>query len=236
MERKGKLYMIPIPISEGALDTVLPTTISLIHSLRFFVAENARTARRFISSTSPPFALQEVSLMQLDKHHPVKPGDLLFPLLEGKDIGVMSEAGCPGVADPGTQLVAWAHNNSVKVVPLIGPSSILLALMASGLNGQCFTFHGYLSPKRDLLKQDLKRLEAESQKNHCTQIFIEAPYRNGQVLETVMATLRDKTLFSIASNLTANDEYIRTNSIEQWRKDGAPDMHRKASIFLLYAR
>lgn len=228
--------MIPIPISEGNLDTVLPSTIELIHNLRFFVGENARTTRRFISSTKPPYALQDVSVLELDKHNPVNPEDLLFPLLEGKDIGVMSEAGCPGIADPGSNLASWAHKNGVKVVPLVGPSSILLALMASGLNGQSFTFHGYLSPKRDGLKQDLKRLEADSRKNHGTQIFIEAPYRNRQVLEIALSTLNDSTNFSIASDLTAINEYVMTNSVGHWRKAEMPDLHKKASIFLLCAR
>ena len=228
--------MIPISISEGNLDTLLPSTIQLIHKLRFFVAENARTARRFISSTNPPYALKDISVLQLDKHNPVKPEELLFPLMEGHDIGVMSEAGCPGIADPGSTLALWAHKNGKKVVPLVGPSSIVLALMASGLNGQRFTFQGYLSPKRDGLKQDLRRLEAESRKNHCTQIFIEAPYRNRQVLEVALPALQSSTLFSIASNLTASDEYVRTETIEQWRKAELPDLHKKASIFLLHAR
>ena len=174
--------------------------------------------------------------MQLDKHNPVKPEDLLLALLEGNDVGVMSEAGCPGIADPGTQLVAWAHNNGVKVVPHVGPSSITLALMASGLNGQCFTFHGYLSPKRDELKQDLRRLEADSRKNKCTQLFIEAPYRNRQILEVALSTLHQSTLFSIAANLTADDEYVMTDRIEQWRARDLPDIHKKASIFLMHTR
>ena len=236
MKDTGILYMIPIPISDGNLGTVLPATVELIHTLRYFVTENARTARRFISSTKPPYALQEISVLELDKHNPVQPEELLFPLLEGNDIGVMSEAGCPGIADPGTHLVSWAHENAVKVVPLVGPSSIVLALMASGLNGQSFTFHGYLSPKRDGLKQDLRRLEAESRKGHGTQIFIEAPYRNRQVIEVALSTLNNSTLFSIAAELTARDEYVMTDSIERWRNSPIPDLHKKASIFLLLAR
>jgi 16S rRNA (cytidine1402-2'-O)-methyltransferase len=236
MKGKGILYMIPIPISEGSLETVLPSTVELIHNLRYFVAENARTARRFISSTRPPYALQDVSVLELDKHNPGNPEDLLFHLLEGKDIGVMSEAGCPGIADPGTELVYWAHKNGIRVVPLVGPSSIVLALMASGMNGQSFTFHGYLSPKREGLKQDLRRLEADSRKSHGTQIFIEAPYRNRQVIETALTALNSSTLFSVASNLTASDEYVMTDSIQQWRKADIPDLHKKASIFLLLAR
>jgi 16S rRNA (cytidine1402-2'-O)-methyltransferase len=236
MEGKGTLYMIPIPIAEGKLDTILPATVHLIHNLQYFVAENARTARRFISSTKPPYALQDVNVMELDKHNPTIPDDLLTPLMSGNDVGVMSEAGCPGIADPGSGLVLWAHNHGVKVVPLVGPSSIVLALMASGLNGQSFQFHGYLSPKRDGLKQDLRRLEADSRKLHCTQVFIEAPYRNRQIVETAFATLQQGTLFSIASNLTASDEYVRTMRIEQWKKTDIPDLHKKASIFLLQAR
>ncbi len=228
--------MIPIPISEGNLETILPATVRLIHQLQFFVAENARTARRFISSTNPPYALQDVQVLELDKHNPVNPETLLLPLLEGKDIGVMSEAGCPGIADPGTELALWAHNNGIGVIPHVGPSSIILALMSSGLNGQCFTFHGYLSSKRDKLKQDLKRIEAESRKHQCTQIFIEAPYRNRQVLEIALETLQRSTLFSIASNLTSEDEYVQTASIEQWRKVVLPELHKKATIFLLHGR
>ncbi len=228
--------MIPIPIADGNLDTILPSTIRVIHSLRFFVAENARTARRFISSTKPPYALPEVSVLELDKHNPSDPADLLMPLLSGNDIGVMSEAGCPGIADPGSRLALWAHRNDIDVVPLTGPSSIVLALMASGLNGQLFQFHGYLSPKRDGLKQDLRRLEIDSRKNNCTQIFIEAPYRNRLILEVAFEALQGTTLFCVASNLTASDEYVRTKRIEQWKKADAPDLHKKASIFLLHAR
>lgn len=228
--------MIPIPIAEGRLDTVLPSTIAQIHKLEFFVTENARTARRFISSTKPPYAIQDISVLELDKHKPSALEELLNPVLEGKDIGVMSEAGSPGIADPGAELASWAHHRGIKVVPLIGASSITLALMASGMNGQRFTFHGYLSPKREGLKQDLKRIESESRRNRCTQIFIEAPYRNNQVVETALVTLSKDTIFSIASNLTSSDEFVRSTSIKQWRSVDLPDFHKKPSIFLLYAR
>jgi 16S rRNA (cytidine1402-2'-O)-methyltransferase len=236
MKGNGKLYMIPIPIADDKLNTILPSTLDVIHSLHHFVTENARTARRFISSTKPPYALQEVSVLELDKHNPIPPEELLAPLLLGNNIGVMSEAGCPGIADPGSKLASWAHSNDIKVVPLVGPSSIFLALMASGLNGQTFKFHGYLAPKKDLLKQELKRLEADSRKSNCTQIFIEAPYRNRQVVEAALDVLHKNTHFSIASNLTADDEYVLTMRIAKWKNADIPDLHKKASIFLLHAR
>src|SRR5690606_32711117 len=146
------------------------------------------------------------------------PADLLSPLLEGFDVGIMTEAGCPGVADPGSDLVRFAHEHAVRVVPVAGPSSIIMALMASGLGGQKFTFHGYLAPKRDILARDLRKLEQQSWKDGATQVFIETPYRNMQVMEAAMTVLNEMTTFCIAADLTAETEWIRTMTIAGWKK------------------
>ena len=232
MKETGVLYLMPVPLATEGLDALSPRVITVIHQTRHFIVENARTARRFIKSTTPPYRIEELEVVELDKHARDLPMDLLDPLLQGKPVGVMSEAGCPGIADPGSLIVRAAHAQGIRVVPLVGPSSILLALMASGLDGQKFQFHGYLSPKKEQLLADLRRLE-ESAAKQGTQIFIETPYRNQQVFQAALQVLHPKTMLCVAIDLTAPNEWIRTHSISEWQKISAPDFHKRPAVFCI---
>ncbi|MEO1515945.1 MAG: SAM-dependent methyltransferase [Bacteroidota bacterium] len=230
----GKLYLIPTPLGENALHTLAPYAIEQMHQLRYFIAERARTARRFLKTTQPPCSISEMTFFELDKHQ--EEASLvayLDPLLQGQDMGLLSEAGCPGVADPGAQMVRLAHARSIEVVPLVGPSSLLLALMASGMNGQSFAFHGYLSSKKPELAKDLKRLEQLARKHKQTQLFIEAPYRNRQVVEQALQQLQADTHFGIAADLSLPGQYIASKRISQWRKSKLPDLHKRPAVFLI---
>ena len=231
---KGKLYLIPTPLGEDGLHTIPPYVVEIIHSLDTFIAERAKTARHFIKATQPPYPLSHITVFEIDNNTQSIDFQEVKPLLEaGKNVGLMSEAGCPGVADPGANIVAWAHQEGIAVVPLVGPSSILLALMASGMNGQSFTFHGYLSAKREELTKDLKRLEELARKNRQTQIFIETPYRNKQMIETALAVLSATTKFCIAADISLPPQYILTKTIADWKKTAIPDLHKRATIFLI---
>ncbi|MEM1320190.1 MAG: SAM-dependent methyltransferase [Bacteroidota bacterium] len=234
MKPKGKLYLIPVPLGEGALATIPSYVIERLHQLRYLVAERAKSARHFIKSTHPKLALQELNISELNKRtRPEEVQQLLAPALAGEDMGLLSEAGCPAVADPGAQLVALAHRKGIQVVPLVGPSSILLALMASGMNGQQFCFHGYLPPKRPELASALKRLEQAALRHQQTQLFIETPYRNKGLIEQALQVLSPKTRFCIAADLTLPTEYVQTLRISEWRKAKLPDLHKRPAIFLI---
>jgi 16S rRNA (cytidine1402-2'-O)-methyltransferase len=234
MTSKGKLYLIPSPLGENALDAIPAGAIAILYSLDFLVVENAKTARRFIKKTNPPKPLDTYHISELNEHTPPAGiPDLLSPVLQGKDLGLLSEAGCPGVADPGAALVALAHEKGIEVVPCVGPSSILLALMASGMNGQQFCFHGYLSSKPGELAKGLKRLEQLSDKQQQTQIFIETPYRNRQLIAQAFQTLSPETLFCIAADLTLPTQFIATKKIATWNKSTLPDLHKRPAVFLI---
>ena len=230
---KGILYLIPTPISSDGISSLSVESIEVIHALRHFIVENARTARRFIKTTSPPYAIAELQIAELDKHSESDARQMLSPALEGLSVGLMSEAGCPAVGDPGSEIVRLAHTLNISVRPLAGPSSILLALMASGMNGQKFTFHGYLSAKRNQLLQDLRQLEVLARKQGATQIFIEAPYRNRQVMESCLEVLHDQTELCVACDLSSKDEYVRTLSISKWQNTRWPELHKRPTIFLI---
>lgn len=234
MSDKGTLYLIPVPISDGHLETITSHVVEHIHRLRFFAAENARTARRFISSTKPPYALQDIEVISFGKHDDISPAEVLKPLGKGHDMGFMSESGCPGIADPGAVLVQWAHEHGFRVKPLTGPSSIILSLMASGMNGQTFSFHGYLPRHKGDLAKKLKDLEGQSRRSGSAQIFIEAPHRNMQVIEIMLQSLNPATRVSIASDITGDDEYIKTYQIRDWKSQKA-DLHKKPTVFILQA-
>ena len=193
--------------------------------LDFFIAEKAKTARHFIKDTQPKKPFDQLTFYELNKRteeHEWR--SFLNDAENGKDIGLLSEAGCPGVADPGAQIVGLAHQKSIEVVPLVGPSSILLALMASGMNGQSFSFHGYLSPKKPDLGRDLKRLENLSSKFRQAQIFIETPYRNQSLIEETLKVLNPNTRFCIAVDITLASQFIKTLKIKDWRKFKMPDI------------
>ena len=235
MHPKGKLYLLPTPLGEGGL-AVLPTyLIDRIHSLSVFITEKAKTGRHFIKAIAHPTPIQELEFFELNKRtDPSEWGQYLKSAEAGKDIGLMSEAGCPGVADPGAEIVRLAHQAGIEVVPLVGPSSILLALMGSGMSGQSFAFHGYLSPKKELLPKDLKRLEGNARKFKQTQIFIETPYRNKQILAQALQHLSAKTQFCIAMDLTLPDQYIVTKTIAEWKKTKLPETHKRPVVFLIF--
>ncbi len=232
--RLGKLYLIPTTLHEAAVHTIPPYVVEVLHRLDYFIAERAKTARHFIKATKPARPLQVLTVYELGKHTPVEEWQSYLDVaLQGHDIGLLSEAGCPGVADPGAEIVRIAYRRGITVVPMVGPSSILLALMASGMNGQQFCFQGYLSPKKPQLQNDLKRLEQLAKRHQQTQIFIETPYRNKALVETALKTLSPKTQFCIACDLTSEQEYVQTKSIAAWRNTKLPDLHKRPAIFLL---
>jgi 16S rRNA (cytidine1402-2'-O)-methyltransferase len=231
---KGKLYLIPTPLGEGVLDTIPPYVVDIIHALDTFIVERAKTARHFIKATNPPYPLSNLTVFEIDNaSQSLDYQELILVFNNGKNVGLMSEAGCPGVADPGAKVVEWAYKQGIEVVPLVGPSSILLALMASGMNGQSFAFQGYLSPKRADLSKDLKRLEETVRRSRQTQIFIETPYRNKQIIEVALEALAPQTKFCIAADLTLPAQYIRTITIAEWRKTTLPELHKHTAIFLI---
>lgn len=234
MHKKGKLYLIPTPLGEGG-DHVLPQYVKdIIHQLDLFIVEKAKTARRYIKTTKHPKAISELTFSELNKRIDYNEWSLYLKAAEaGNDIGLLSEAGCPGVADPGAEIVKLAHEKGIEVIPLVGPSSLLLALMASGMNGQSFAFHGYLSPKKEIVSKDLKKLEQAAQKGKQTQLFIETPYRNKQLVEQAFRVLSPKTRFCIAMDLTLPNEYVVTKTILAWRKSKLPELHKRPAVFLL---
>ncbi len=230
----GKLYLIPVPLVEGLVVSLPAYWQPLVHQLDYFVVERAKTARHFLRGIDYPGPLQEVQMAELNEHS--KASDipsLLQPLLEGRSAGLLSEAGCPGVADPGAQLVAAAHQHGVEVIPLVGPSSLLLALMASGMNGQRFAFQGYLPARKPELMQTLRRLEQQVVKHNETQLFIETPYRNMPTLETLFQSLSPDVKLCIAVDLTAPTQWIATKRIAEWRREKLPDLHKRPAVFVL---
>ena len=229
------LYLLPVTLGDTPLDKVLPAhNIEIISGLRHFIVENVRTARRFLRQADPKFDIDGSQFYELNKH--TAPEDIagyLQPLYDGHSVGVISEAGCPAVADPGADVVAIAQRKGLKVVPLVGPSSIILSVMASGFNGQSFAFHGYLPIKPDERARRLKQLEQRIYNEQQTQLFIETPYRNGNILEDIIKNCRPQTKLCIAANLTCADEYVRTRTLKEWR-GSVPDLSKIPCIFLLY--
>ena len=204
--------------------------------LRHFVAENAKSARAFLKSLPCKSPLQEIAITELNEHTPPSAiPALLEPLLAGHDVGLVSEAGCPAVADPGALLVAQAHDRGIRVAPLIGPSSILLALMGSGLSGQNFAFHGYLPAKEDQRHKSIVALEKDSRAEKRTQIFIETPYRNLKLFQALLAGCSPRTRICVASDLTLESQLIVTRTVVEWKKIGQPEIDRRPTVFLLQA-
>lgn len=230
----GKLFLIPAPLGDVELAEIIPVNVQLrIASLKHFIVEHPKTARQFLKRIGCARPLQEIEMQVLNEHTPFNQIDrLLAPLFVGEDMGLLSEAGCPTIADPGANLVRAAHQKRIAIIPLVGPSSILLALMASGLNGQNFRFHGYLPVKDELRIKEISQLEEESARTHQTQIFIEAPYRNQKLLEILAQNCRDKTNLCIACELTLTSEYIVTKTIKEWRGH-LPDINKRPTVFLL---
>lgn len=233
----GTLYLIPVPLGPTAPQESLPANVlATVRPLTYFVVEQAKTARAFLKAAGTDTPLQELQLEELNEHTKANALDrLLTPLRAGHDVGLLSEAGCPAVADPGANLVALAQKENIRVVPLIGPSSLLLALMASGLNGQRFAFQGYLPAKEAERAKTLRDLESESRKRKQTQLFIETPYRNQAMFESILQTCLPTTQLTVATDLTLNSESVLTRTIVQWKKQTPPEIERRPTVFLLLA-
>ena len=233
----GTLYLIPVPLGPTAPEQSLPANVlATIRPLEHFVVEQAKTARAFLKAAGTEKPLQELQLEELNEHTKNEALDrLLAPLRLGHDIGLLSEAGCPAVADPGANLVALAQKEGIRVVPLIGPSSLLLALMASGLNGQRFAFQGYLPAKDIERNKALRDLEAESRKRQQTQLFIETPYRNRAMFDAILQACQPGTRLTVATDLTLPGESVLTRTIAQWKKQTPPEIERRPTVFLLLA-
>ena len=229
------LYLFPVTLGDTPLDTVLPArNMALIRHIRHFIVEDVRTARRFLKKADREIDIDSLTFYPLNKHtSPEAISDYLKPLEQGMSMGVMSEAGCPAVADPGADVVAIAQRKGLKVVPLVGPSSIILSVMGSGFNGQSFAFHGYLPIEADARTKALKQLEQRVYAESQTQLFIETPYRNHKMLEDILRVCRPQTKLCIAANLTCEGEFIRTRSVKDW-KGRLPDLSKIPCIFLLY--
>ena len=230
----GTLFLIPVPLAEdAAAKTFTPYLVDTINHIKEYIVENEKTARRFLKEAGLKTPQSELTIHDYGKHsrnNSLKP--FFTGLQAGNDVGLMSEAGCPGIADPGADIVAEAHRRGIKVVPLVGPSSILLALMASGFNGQGFAFQGYLPIDKVDRSRKIKELENLSDKLNQTQIFIETPFRNNPLLEEILKTGNPKTKLCIACNLTAADELVQTKTIAEWQTQ-VPDLHKKPTIFLI---
>jgi 16S rRNA (cytidine1402-2'-O)-methyltransferase len=230
----GTLYLIPVALGDTAWPRFLPQeTRDTVCRLQHFVVENPKSARAELKRIEHPATLRDISIEQMpQKSDQVQIEKLLAPLQAGHDLGLMSDAGCPGVADPGALLVRVAHDSGIRVVPLIGPSSLLLALMASGLNGQQFAFHGYLPAREPERSAKIGELEKESRRLGQTQMFIETPYRNDALLDTLLKNCAEATLLCIASDLTLGNEQVLTRRIAVWR-DARPVLHHRPTVFLL---
>jgi 16S rRNA (cytidine1402-2'-O)-methyltransferase len=231
----ANLYLIPTTLGDQKVQSVIPNANSLIvKNIRYFIVENIRTARRYIKKTDPNINIEELNFNELNEHtHKQGLEELLTPLFNGFDVGIISEAGCPGIADPGADLVRLAHEKNIRVIPLVGPSSVLLSLMASGMNGQNFAFIGYLPVKRQERIKVIHEIEKKSVMEKQTQIFIEAPYRNSQLVNDLLNTLSDNTRLCIAADLTLENEFIQTKTTSSWKK-GIPDINKRPTIFLIY--
>ena len=229
------LYLIPVTLGDSPIDQVLPTyNTEIISNLSYFIVENVRTARRFLKKCNPEIDINLLTFYELNKHTPKEEvSTYLVPLKSGNSIGVISEAGCPAIADPGADVVAIAQQNGYKVVPLVGPSSILMSLMASGFNGQSFAFHGYLPIDGADRVKTLKHLETRAYNEDQTQIFIETPYRNDKLAEDILQHCKPQTKLCIAMNISFENEYIVTKKVGAW-KNSLPKMHKQPCVFLIY--
>lgn len=229
------LYLIPVSLGDTPIDQVIPSyNKSIVSELKFFIVENIRTSRRFLKKCNPDIDIDSLTFYELNKHTEQKYiAEYLNPMKSGESVGVMSEAGCPGVADPGADVVALAQQRNYKVIPLVGPSSILMAIMASGFNGQSFAFEGYLPIDSNERIRKLKQLEARSYKENQTQIFIETPYRNLKLAEDILQHCKPQTQLCIATNISCEDELITTKSVKAWRNK-LPDLNKKPTVFLIY--
>lgn len=232
---KGKLYLIPTTLGENPPLEVLPISVKkVIENTNTFIVENEKTARRFIKKVHPKKSQPRLELFLLNKFtQPIELPEFLEPCTKGNDVGLLSEAGCPGVADPGADVVKLAHERDIRVIPLVGPSSIIMAIMSSGLNGQNFAFNGYLPIDKNERKKQLKQLERLSFEKNQSQIFIETPYRNNKLLEDICATVSADTHICVACDITLPTEFIKTLPSKAWAKKNV-DLHKRPTIFIIH--
>ena len=233
MEEKAAVFLIPSPLTEDTTDAIHPYCLPVIQQCQVFFVENERTTRRFFKQVWKEMVIDNYEWFAIHKAEEEVLSVFRQKIKEGKKIGIVSEAGCPAIADPGQLLVAAAQEMNVPVKPLVGPSSILLALMASGMNGQQFQFHGYLPIHEEERTKKLRELEAESIKKKSTQLFIETPYRNNQLIDTMLKTCNPGTRLCIAVDISGKTEWIRTKTVAEWKMD-RPDIHKRPAIFCLY--
>lgn len=235
MSHSGKLYLLPVPIIEENGHRFIPQyNADIIKTLKKFIVEDAKTARRFLKGFGYP-VIQEAEILLLNEH--TKTGELsglLSPLLQGQDMGLMSDAGCPGIADPGAEVVKLAHQKGIEVIPLVGPSSIVLSIMASGFNGQNFAFVGYLPIDKAQKIKRLRELEQLAQKQHQAQFFIETPYRNEQMLETILESLAPQTLLFIGRDITSPKQFLVSKTVAEWKKGPKLNMHKVPVVYGVY--
>lgn len=217
MNKNAVIYLVPVPIDDHGAGTIPEDTLKSLHKVKYFIAERGKTARKFIKMLNHPSPQNELTVIEIPKHGKIDYNELMQILSEGYDLGIMSESGCPGIADPGSEIVAWAHEKDYKVIPLVGPSSLLLALMASGFSGQSFVFHGYLPADKDELPKRLRTLESNASKLSQSQIFIETPYRNKKMFDAALNVLQPNTKLSIHMGLTGPDAFSKTLTIKQWK-------------------
>lgn len=237
MEIEKALYLIPVTLGETEINQVLPSyNHDVIVNIKHFIVENIRSARRFLKKVEKSIDIDELTFYELNRHTDRKIiGEYLEPLLkQGCPIGIISEAGCPAIADPGADVVAIAQTKKLRVIPLVGPSSIIMSVMASGFNGQSFAFNGYLPVEVPQRIKALKKLENKIYNEDQTQLFIETPYRNAKMIETILSALRPQTKLCIAAGITCAEEYIKTRTVEQWKKEKIPEIGKIPCIFLLY--
>jgi 16S rRNA (cytidine1402-2'-O)-methyltransferase len=229
------LYLIPTSLGETRLENILPQyNFQIIAELRFFVVENVRTARRFLKEVNRDINIDELTFFTLNEHTAEsEKAAMLKPLLDGNDMGIISEAGCPAIADPGAEIVALAQKANIKIVPLVGPSSIFLALMASGFNGQNFAFSGYLPIDAKERTKKLKTLENRAYNENQSQIFIETPYRNNKMLSDIVTSCNSETKLCIAADITLETEFIKTKKVAEWKR-ALPDLNKRPCIFIIY--
>lgn len=230
------LYLIPVTLGDTPLEKVIPEyNKEIVLNLEYFIVENIRSAKRFLSQIKSDIMTDDFVFYELNEHTDLKTiSHYLDPLKKGNAMGVISEAGCPAVADPGAAVVEIAQKENLKVIPLVGPSSMIMAVMASGFNGQSFAFNGYLPVKPAERASKLKQLESRAQKENQTQLFIEAPYRNIQMFQTILSSCRPDTLLCIAAGITTKEEFIHTHSVADWKKLPVPEINKIPAIFLLY--
>lgn len=233
--QKGKLYLLPTPLSEIDISYVLPAyNIELVRSIKHFIGEDAKTARRFLKLCNYP-VISNAEIVLLNEHtQGVSFTDFLKPILAGHDIGLMSDAGCPGIADPGAEVVKAAHKIGVEVIPLVGPSSIVLSIMASGFNGQNFAFNGYLPIEKPMKLKRIKELESIAIKAKQAQFFIETPYRNVALMQDLLSTLNPSTLLCLGVNLTAADQKVITKPVSEWKKQNDLNIQKIPVVFGIY--